>query len=93
MTKAEFIKEFKRLQEYYGKEITDKDTLLRYYNAVKDKTPEQFKQQVNRLMQTEKFMPKVADFNKKKSNHEEREYSDEFLESQYDDLEAVINGR
>lgn len=85
MTKAEFMKEFERLCDYYNKPTTDKEILLMYYEAVKNTTAEHFKDRVNEIIQVYKFMPKIADFNKKrKSNFEQREYSEDFLESFYD---------
>jgi hypothetical protein len=86
MTKQEFIKEFNRLQDYYNTKITDKEILLLYYLKVQDKSIEDFKKQVIEIMQSSKFMPRIAEFGKAKSNFEEREYSKEFLESFYDNL-------
>ena len=76
MTKQEFIKEFARLEKYYNQDIKDKEILLMYYTAVQGKSIEQFKKQINEIIQTQKFMPKIADFGcGKKTNFEEREYS------------------
>ena len=86
MTKQEFIKEFKRLQDYYNTKITDKEILLMYYLKVQDKSIQDFKIQVNEIMQSNKFMPRIAEFGRNKANFEERQYSEEFLESLYDNL-------
>lgn len=85
MSKQEFMKEFDRLCEYYSKKITDKEILNLYYNKVKDKSVEQFKNQINEIIASSKFMPKIADLDEKaKVGIHQRNYSEEDLNQYLD---------
>lgn len=74
--------------EQYGYKVISNDEfnnfvqlLLNYKNAW-----EELEKKVNEIIQTYKFMPRIAEFGRSKSNFEERTYSKEFLESFYDNL-------
>ena len=85
MSKTEFYTIFKQLCDYYkSKTYEDKDITNLYYEIFKDKTTIQLKEQIKEIIVKYKFMPKVADLTKRKSNFEQREYNKEFLESFYD---------
>ena len=87
MNKTEFFTIFKKMCEYYNnKTYEDKELTRLYYEKVQDKPIEDFKTQVNEIMQSNKFMPRIAEFGRNKANFEERQYSEEFLESLYDNL-------
>lgn len=90
MNKIEFYNIFKKLCEYYNNKIYDenKELTALYYEAVKDKSQAQFKEKIKKLIMKFKFMPKVADFldGKRQANFTQRQYSEDFLESLYDNL-------
>lgn len=88
MKKEEFLQMFIRLCNYYNSEIyKDEKITVMYYEKVKDLSIEEFSKMCRDIINTSKFMPKVAefDFNTDKG-HYGRYYSDDFLESLYDNL-------
>lgn len=91
MNKIDFFNEFKELCEYYNSDIfKNKRITALYYDKVKNKNIDEFKKMCNEIINTSKYMPKIADFGGsyiselQKYIHKKREYSEEYLESFYD---------
>ena len=87
MNKKEFFEEFKELCEYFNNGTYKNKKLTRmYYEKCKNMNIEEFKKLCEELMYKLKFMPKIADFDRKNgySTLEGRIYTKEFLESLYD---------
>ena len=87
MKEWDFYNEFKDLCQYFNNETYKNKKLTRmYYEKCKDMTIEEFRYLCDELMYRLKFMPKIADFERKNgySNLEGRIYTKEFLESWYD---------
>ncbi len=89
MNEWEFYKEFKELCEYFNNTTYKNKKLTRmYYDKCKNMNLEEFKKMCEELMFNLKFMPRIADFDKKQglSTIEKRIYTKEFLESFYDNV-------
>lgn len=87
MNKREFFDEFKEMCEYFNNKTYENKRLTRmYYDKCKNMTLEEFKKLCEELMYKLKFMPKIADFDRKQgfSTIEKRIYTKEFLETLYD---------
>ena len=87
MNEWNFYYAFKELCEYFNSNTYKNKKLTRlYYEKCKNMSIEQFKKLCEELMYRLKFMPKIADFDRKNgySNLEGRIYTKEFLESFYD---------
>ena len=93
MNKKEFYNEFKELCEYYNDKTYENKRLTKmYYEKVKDVSLQEFQNMCNKLILESKFMPRVADFGKDYNTfllevmHKNRKYSEEYLESLYDNI-------
>jgi len=90
MDKIEFFKIFKELCIYYNNKTYENKKLTGlYYNKVQNKTIEELKNYIVKLISNNIYMPKVAEFgsitkNKREANFEQREYTEEFINSFYD---------
>lgn len=88
MERGKFYEKFKNLCEYYNSNIYENGKITKmYYEKVKDLSIEEFSNMCRDFINNNKFMPRVAefDFNTDKG-HYGRYYTEEFLESLYDNL-------
>lgn len=87
MKKEEFLQKFIKLCNYYNSEIyKDGKITVMYYEKVKELSIEEFSNMCRDFINNNKFMPKVAEFDNSKKGYAGRYYSDEFLESLYDNI-------
>lgn len=93
MNKKEFYNEFKELCEYYNDKTYENKRLTKmYYEKVKDISLKEFQDMCNKIILESKYMPRVADFGKDYNTfllevmHKNRKYSEEYLESLYDNI-------
>lgn len=93
MNKKEFYNEFKELCEYYNDKTYENKKLTKmYYEKVKDISLKEFQDMCNKIILESKYMPRVADFGKDYNTfllevmHKNRKYSEEYLESLYDNI-------
>lgn len=88
MKQGEFYNMFKKLCHYYNSKIyEDEKITTMYYEKVKELNVKEFSNMCRDIINTLKFMPRVAefDFNTGKG-HYGRYYGDDFLESLYDNI-------
>lgn len=93
MGQWEFYNEFKELCEYYNDKTYENKRLTKmYYEKVKKMSLKEFQDMCNKIILENKFMPRVADFGKDYNSfllevmHKNRKYSEEYLESLYDNI-------
>lgn len=93
MNKKEFYNEFKELCEYYNDKTYENKKLTKmYYEKVKEMSLKEFQDMCNKIILESKYMPRVADFGKDYNTfllevmHKNRKYSEEYLESLYDNI-------
>lgn len=93
MNKKEFYNEFKELCEYYNDKTYENKRLTKmYYEKVKEMSLKEFQDMCNKIILESKYMPRVADFGKDYNTfllevmHKNRKYSEEYLESLYDNI-------
>lgn len=87
MKREEFLQKFIKLCNYYNSEIyKDEKITIMYYEKVKDLSVEEFSNLCRDIINNNKFMPKIAEFNNSKRGYAGRYYTDDFLESLYDNL-------
>lgn len=93
MNKKEFYNEFKELCEYYNDKTYENKRLTKmYYEKVKEMSLKEFQDMCNKIILESKYMPRVADFGKDYNTfllevmHKSRKYSEEYLESLYDNI-------
>ena len=93
MNKKEFYNEYKELCEYYNDKTYENKRLTKmYYEKVKEMSLKEFQDMCNKIILESKYMPRVADFGKDYNTfllevmHKNRKYSEEYLESLYDNI-------
>lgn len=93
MNKKEFYNEFKELCEYYNDKTYENKKLTKmYYEKVKEMSLKEFQDMCNKIILESKYMPRIADFGKDYNTfllevmHKNRKYSEEYLESLYDNI-------
>lgn len=87
MEQGKFYEKFRNLCEYYNNDIYKNMKITKmYYEKIKDLSIEEFSNMCRDIINNNKFMPKVAEFDNSKKGYAGRYYSDEFLESLYDNL-------
>lgn len=88
MEQGKFYEKFKSLCDYYNSDIYKNMKITKmYYEKVKDLSIEEFSHMCKDFINNNKFMPKVAEFDySKDKGHYGRYYTEEFLESLYDNL-------
>ena len=93
MGQWEFYNEFKELCEYYNDKTYENKRLTKmYYEKVKEMSLKEFQDMCNKIILESKYMPRVADFGKDYNTfllevmHKNRKYSEEYLESLYDNI-------
>lgn len=93
MNKKEFYNEFKELCEYYNDKTYENKRLTKmYYEKVKEMSLKEFQDMCNKIILESKYMPRIADFGKDYNTfllevmHKNRKYSEEYLESLYDNI-------
>ncbi len=93
MNEWEFYYEFKELCDYFkDKTYENKKITKMYYEKVKNMSIDKFKKMCERIIQENKYMPKIAEFGQdyigylSNMAHTKRTYSKEYIESFYDNI-------